>query len=134
MVGLGEAFLIGLGVFLPVLAWGVRRAPARLLQDDDRAVFFALWVLPALAVYALVHLGQPGYLLTFLPACYLLVGRSLALLARASAGPPAPAAARAALAGLALAGAFAAHVAFFTLAGPVDAPSPAARPARGRRA
>jgi hypothetical protein len=126
IVGLGEAFLIGLGVFLPVLAWGVRRAPARLLQDDDRAVFFALWILPALAVYALVHLGQPGYLLTFLPACYLLVGRSLALLVRRERVPRPRWRARTALAGLALAGAFAAHVAFFTLAGPVDAPNPPA--------
>ena len=37
-----------------------------------------------------------------------------------------PAAWRGALAGLALAGALGAHVAFFTAAGPVDAPSPAA--------
>jgi 4-amino-4-deoxy-L-arabinose transferase-like glycosyltransferase len=128
IVGLGEAFLIGLGVFLPVLAWGVRRAPARLLQDDDRAVFFALWILPALAVYALVHLGQPGYLLTFLPACYLLVGRSLALLVRRERVPRPRWRARTALAGLALAGAFAARGVLHP-----GGPRRRSEPARGRR-
>jgi hypothetical protein len=126
VIGLAEALVVGLGVFLPVLVWGIRRAPARLTQDDDRAVFFALWVLPALAVYALVHLGQPGYLLTVLPACYLLIGRTLIELVEEARRVPLPQRARAAMAGLTLVGAFAAHVAFFTLAGPVDAPRPAA--------
>jgi 4-amino-4-deoxy-L-arabinose transferase-like glycosyltransferase len=126
VLGLGEAFLLGLGVFLPVLVWGLCRAPERLLRDDDRAVFFALWMLPALTVYALVHLGQPGYLLTFLPACYLLVGGWLALLDRGARGDKPLRRARVAGAGLALAAAFGAHVAFFALAGPVDAPLPAA--------
>jgi hypothetical protein len=133
VIGLAEAFLLGLGVFLPVLIWGLRRAPAGLARGDDRAVFFALWVLPALAIYALVHLGQAGYLLTFLPACYLLVGRSLVELAPRAWSVVRPQSARAALVGLALVGAFAAHVAFFTLAGPVDAPrldAAAAWPAR----
>ena len=133
VIGLAEAFLLGLGVFLPVLIWGLRRAPAGLARGDDRAVFVALWVLPALAIYALVHLGQAGYLLTFLPACYLLVGRSLVELAPRAWSVVRPQSARAALVGLALVGAFAAHVAFFTLAGPVDAPrlnAAAAWPAR----
>jgi hypothetical protein len=128
LMGLGEAFLVGLGVFLPVLAWRLRRAPARVLRDDDRAVFFVLWTLPALAVYALVHLGQPGYLLSVLPACYLLVGRTLAPLFRRprTGGLHRPERARPAR--LAFAGALAAHVAFFTLAGPVDAPPPGPAP------
>lgn len=126
VIGLAEALVLGLGAFVPVLLWGLRRAPARLLEDEDRAVFFALWVLPALAVYALVHLGQPGYLLTFLPACYLLIGRTLIELVERARRIPLPQRARGAMAGLTLVGAFAAHVAFFTLAGPVDAPRPAA--------
>ena len=89
-------------------------------------MFFALWTLPALAVYAVVHLGQPGYLLTVLPACYLVVGRTLVALWQRLQEVRVPAAWRGALAGLALAGALGAHVAFFTAAGPVDAPSPAA--------
>jgi hypothetical protein len=126
LVGLAEAFLVGLGVFLPVLMWGLSRGPARLAQDRDRAVFFALWMLPALAVYAVVHLGQRGYLLTVLPACYLLVGRALVGLWQRLQELRLPAAWRGAVAGLALAGALGAHVAFFTAAAPVHVPSPAA--------
>ena len=77
-------------------------------------------------VYAVVHLGQRGYLLTVLPACYLVVGRALVALWQRLQEVRMPAAWRGALAGLALAGALGAHVAFFTAAGPVDAPSPAA--------
>jgi hypothetical protein len=102
--GLGEAFLIGVGVFLPVLAWGLWRGPVRLVQGSDRAVFFALWTLPALVVYTVVHLGQHGYLLTVLPACYLVVGRSLVALWQRLQEVRMPAAGRGALAGLALAG------------------------------
>ena len=77
VTGLGAALLVGMGVFLPVLAWGLRRAPRCLLRGGDRAALFALWTLPALALYVLVHFGQHGYLLAVLPACYLLVGRTL---------------------------------------------------------
>ena len=125
VVGLGEACLVGIGVFLPVLAWGLRRTPSRLARGGDRAAFLALWTLPALAVYALVHLGQSGYLLTVLPACYLLVGRSLTELTPWGREGRPRGAWRDARAGLALAGALGAHVAFFTAAGAVAAPSPA---------
>jgi hypothetical protein len=120
VVGLGEALVVGVGVFLPVLAWGCRRVPARLLRGNDRAVFFVLWMLPALAVYGFVHLGQPGYLLTVLPACYLVVGRTLTELGWRSLAAPAPVGLRGAVAGVALIGALGTHVAFFTAAGPVD--------------
>jgi hypothetical protein len=125
LAGLGEALLVGVGAFLPVLAWHLRRAPTRLLHGDDRAVFLALWTLPALAVYALVHLGQHGYLLTVLPGCYLVVARGLMALAQRGQGVRAPAAWRGVLAGAVLVGAMGAHVAFFVAAGPVDAPIPA---------
>jgi hypothetical protein len=124
--GLGEAFLIGVGVFLPVLAWGLGRGAVRLVQGSDRAVFLALWTLPALVIYAVVHLGQRGYLLTVLPACYLVVGRALVALWRRLQERRWPAVWRGALAGLVVAGTLGAHVAFFTAAGPIDAPSPAA--------
>jgi Dolichyl-phosphate-mannose-protein mannosyltransferase len=126
VVGLGEALLVGVGVFLPVLAWQLRRAPTRLLQGGDHPVFLALWTLPALAVYVLVHLGQHGYLLTVLPGCYLMVGRALMEISQWRQGVRAPAVWRGVLAGVVLVGAMGAHVAFFTAAGPVDAPIPAA--------
>jgi hypothetical protein len=133
VTGLGVAALVGLGVFLPVLAWGLRRAPRRLVGGGDRAVLFALWVLPALALYAFVHFGQPGYLLAVLPACYLLVGQTVVALASASDETPGMRPGRPAWAGLILAVALGAHVAFFTLARPVDVPVPAAGAPRAAR-
>lgn len=77
VVGLGEAFALAAGVLLPVAVWllieGVRRVP----RWGARAWFFAAWIVPALGVYALVHLGQHGYLLTVLPACYILMARRI---------------------------------------------------------
>jgi Protein O-mannosyl-transferase TMEM260-like len=121
VVGLGEALLVGVGVFLPVLAWELRPAAARRRHDGGRAAFLALWALPAVAIYVLVHLGQHGYLLTVLPACYLLVGRSLLEIWSRGLGRRAPAVRRLVMAG-ALAVLLGPHVAFFTAAGPVDVP------------
>lgn len=126
MVGLGEALVVGLGVFLPVLAWGLRGAIGRARAGGDRAALFALWIVPALAVYLLVHLGQHGYLLAILPALYLLVGRMLAEGVSWGLARSAGARWRAWTAGLATAAALGAHVLFFTAAGPVDVWSPSA--------
>ena len=125
VAGLAEAFLVGMGVFLPVLVWGLGRPPAHLAADRGRSALLALWTLPALAIYALVHLGQHGYLLMVLPACYLLVGRSLMAIWSRGLGSVALAPRRVALAS-ALVLLLGAHVAFFTAAGPVDVPIPAA--------
>ena len=122
LVGLGEAALVGMGFFLPVLVWGLRRAPAALRRGGARAAFLALWTLPALAVYGLVHLGQSGYVLTVLPAAYLVAGRSLVGLARWDRGIPGPIPLRGTLAAVALVGVLAGHVAFFTAARPIDVP------------
>ena len=71
--GLAEAFLLGLGLLLPILLAIVLRSLGRRLRGrlrlGSRGWFFAGWILPPLAVYTLVHLGQHGYLLTVLPAC-----------------------------------------------------------------
>src|SRR5262249_8346204 len=89
VIGLGAALLVGVGAFLPALVWGLRRAPRRLAQGGDRALLFALWTLPALALYVFVHFGQYGYLLAVLPACYLLVGQTLMELSPARTEIPA---------------------------------------------
>src|SRR5262245_38367635 len=130
VVALAAALLVGLGGFLPLLAWGLRRTPGRLLQGGDRAVLLALWTLPALALYVFVHFGQLGYLLGVLPACYLVVGRALMELSFRS--PTATRPGRPVWVGVALV-LLGAHVAFFTMARPVDVPVLAAgapRPAR----
>jgi hypothetical protein len=121
VVGLGEALLLGVGVFLPALAWAARRGWQALGARGPRAVFLGLWIGPAFAVYGLVHLGQLGYLLTVLPACYLVVGRVVA----DAAGRVLPTARwRRAVASAAVAAALGGHVAFFAAAPAVDVPFP----------
>jgi hypothetical protein len=119
VIGLGQALLVGVGLFLPVLAWELRRVWPFRGGSGDRAVLLVLWTVPALLVYAVVHFGQHGYLLAVLPACYLVVGRALSAW---SQGLRPPAAGRRVLAGVVFVGAIGAHAAFFALAGPVDAP------------
>ena len=126
VMGLGEALVVGVGIFLPVLAWGLRGAVGRARMDGARAALVALWILPALAVYVLVHLGQHGYLLAILPALYLLVGRTLAAGFSWDPGRRVGMQWRAWTAGLACVAALGAHVLFFTAAGPVDVASPPA--------
>jgi hypothetical protein len=127
LFGLGEALGIGLGAFLPVLLWGLlQRAGRRTRLGGPRAIFFGVWTVPALVLYAGVHLGQHGYLLALLPAGYLLVGQTLAdLLARVRAALPRPWAGGV-LAGLAVAGLLGANAALFLAAPAVDVPFPGA--------
>ncbi|HSE95354.1 MAG TPA: DUF2723 domain-containing protein [Methylomirabilota bacterium] len=115
---LAEAGGLGLGLFLPVAAAALVAVGRRAAAREPEGLFFALWLLPPVAVYATVHLGQSGYLLTVLPACYVLIGLSLTrswATGRSSRRW-----------GVALvAGGVVAHAAFFTLAGPVDVAFPA---------
>ena len=126
VLGLGEALVIGLGVFLPVVAWGLRRAPPCLWPPSDRGVFLALWTVPALVVYAGVHLGQHGYLLTVLPACYLVVGRTLTGRGAQGQGIRERTGWPGALTVAVFLAVIGMHVTFFTVAGPVDAAAPVA--------
>ena len=63
---------LGPAILLLVLDLGVRFRPTR-LASDPATRFVAIWVAPPLAFYVLVHLGNPGYILTFLPPACLLV-------------------------------------------------------------
>lgn len=67
LVGLGP---LALGVLL--LRWYRRRFG---WGQPER--FLVVWMLPALLVYGLVHFGQAGYVLTFLPALVVLLARVL---------------------------------------------------------
>ena len=75
--GLLQATLMGLGLFLPVSIGVLIEAWRRRRQWGPRAWLFAAWLGPPLTVYTAVHFGQYGYLLTVLPALYLLVARHL---------------------------------------------------------
>jgi hypothetical protein len=70
-----ESVLVGLGplVLAAVLVpWYVRRH-----GWSRRESFLLGWTLPPLTVYTLVHFGQAGYVLTFLPALVIFLSRVL---------------------------------------------------------
>jgi len=70
-----ESVLVALGplaVAVLLLPWYVRRHGWR-----RREWFLLAWTIPPVLVYTLVHFGQAGYVLTFLPALVILLSRVL---------------------------------------------------------
>lgn len=67
IVGLGPLVLalLALPVYVRRAGWG------------QREWFLLAWTVPPAAFYALVHFGQAGYVLTFLPALVILLCRAL---------------------------------------------------------
>ena len=76
----------GLGLALLPLLYIAGRffAPPRLVSDT-RAQVLGLWLAPPLAFYLLIHIGNPGYLLSFLPALCLLTAHGTLILAQDTA-------------------------------------------------
>ncbi len=114
---IAEASVMAFGLLLPVVV-GLAVVGLRTVRRwGSREWLFAGWILPPLGVYTWVHFGQYAYLLTVLPAAYILLARGLvARLATARyAGPLARAGA-----GALGAGVLVAHAAFFVAARPVD--------------
>ena len=113
---LAEAVVLGLGLLVPVAFWAAARAVRSGFRS--REWFLLAWSLPALVVYLWLHFGQYGYLLTILPALYILIAPVLAgALTAPRLGRSGRVVAGAVLAGIALA-----HVAFVTDAGPARVP------------
>ena len=82
-----ESIVVGLGplVLAAVLVpWYWRR-----YGFGAREWFLVSWATPAMVIYTLVHFGQAGYVLTFLPALVILLSHVL-LVALASALAPRP--------------------------------------------
>ncbi len=70
-----ESVLVGLGPLVLatlLVPWYVRRHGWGI-----REWFLVLWCVPPLLVYTLVHFGQAGYVLTFLPALVIFLSRVL---------------------------------------------------------
>src|SRR5258706_3542015 len=82
-----ESVLVALGPLAAVallIPWYVRRHGWGL-----REWFLLAWTVPPVLVYTLVHFGQAGYVLTFLPALVILLARVLlAALARVAERVP----------------------------------------------
>ena len=59
-----------------VLVLGLARALASLrgqhLADDREAIFFGLWLVPALLFYFVVHIGEWGFVLSLVPGVFVL--------------------------------------------------------------
>src|SRR3982074_2176727 len=56
--------LLGVALLLVAAIAAALLARRRLTED---AAFFALWLMPAALVYVLIHIGDPGYLMSVLP-------------------------------------------------------------------
>jgi hypothetical protein len=122
-----ESVLVALGPLAAVallVPWYVRRH-----GWGRREWFLLVWTVPPVLIYILVHFGQAGYVLTFLPALVTLLARVLlAALARvAERVPRAPA--RAGLATAAVTLIVVANGAFFVSARPLSRDFDAAKPA-----
>jgi hypothetical protein len=73
-----------LGVLLLAWAvWKIKKLPG--LLKDERAWFLAMWILPSLGFYTLVHMGSHGLIFTYLPAIILIAAKALTDLAGAAA-------------------------------------------------
>jgi 4-amino-4-deoxy-L-arabinose transferase-like glycosyltransferase len=70
-----ESIVVGLGPL--VLAVGLVPWYARRHGFGAREWFLVTWAVPPVLVYTLVHFGQAGYVLTFLPALVILLSRVL---------------------------------------------------------
>src|SRR6266511_4861284 len=78
---LAESVMVGLGplaLALLALPFSARRGGRR-----RETSFLLVWIVPPAAFYTLVHFGQAGYVLTFLPALVLLFSRMLVEVAAA---------------------------------------------------
>jgi SAM-dependent methyltransferase len=72
---LAESVIVGLG---PLALAGLALPFYARRRGWGRQEWFLLaWIVPPVAFYTLVHFGQAGYVLTFLPALVLLLSRAL---------------------------------------------------------
>jgi hypothetical protein len=71
---------LGVGLFpLALAVYSMARRGQRKSLDSTKAIFFSLWVLPVTMFYLFVFLSiqNPGYILIFLPALFLLASYSI---------------------------------------------------------
>jgi hypothetical protein len=116
-----ESLLMGLGLLVPLLAVVVGRSLATVRRWEAREWFLAAWIVPPIVVYVTVHFGQYAYVLTVLPALWLLVARAVVTWARDRDDRTA-ARWRRVLAASLVGGALAAHASYFVRAEGIDVP------------
>jgi hypothetical protein len=83
-------FSLGLGAAIPMIVAVTASLPARYMRSivrDRRFIFLAVWIMPSFLFYALIHVGEYGYIFTELPAVLLLCSWGLYRLAGRVPGP-----------------------------------------------
>jgi hypothetical protein len=128
-----ESLLMGLGLLVPLLAVVVGRSLAALRRWEAREWFLAAWIAPPIAVYVTVHFGQYAYVLTVLPALWLLVAQALVAWARGWDDGTA-ARMRRVLAASLVGAVLATHAGYFARAEGIDVPAAASARERGAAA
>jgi hypothetical protein len=71
---------IGAGIFiLGLTAYSLIRNKKIKTLDMNKVLFFTLWILPSVLFYLLIfiHPANPGYVLIFLPALFILIAASI---------------------------------------------------------
>ena len=127
-----ESVLVGLGpLALAVLLvpWYVRRH-----GWGPREWLAVAWIAPAILIYTLVHFGQAGYVLTFLPALVVVLSRILVSALAAAAALTRHSWVRAAATGAVVVAVVLVNGAFFVNARPLPRDFDAAKPAWRRTA
>ena len=127
-----ESILVGLGplaLAVLLLPWYVRRH-----GWGPREWLAVTWITPALLVYTLVHFGQAGYVLTFLPGLVVVLSRALVSALAAAAGVTRHSWTRAAATAVVLVAVVLVNGAFFVSARPLPRDFDAAKPAWRRAA
>jgi hypothetical protein len=65
--------LLTVGLLILGLSRGLAWLRGQRLPDDGEAAFFALWLVPALLFYLIVHIGEWGFVLSIVPGIYVLL-------------------------------------------------------------
>lgn len=85
--------LWGLAAAIPLLALFFSLLPGRIMHPvlrDRRFWFLAVWTVPSLAFYIFIHIGEFGYIFTYLPALLLVaawgLGRFVSAHAKSAGG------------------------------------------------
>ena len=118
-----ESTLVGLGALACAVVfplWSLWRRGE--LRPGRTEIFLLAWIIPPALLYAFFHFGQAGYVLSFLPALYLLLIRGLLRSIEGMAPRLTPPGLRWAVFVFALALSFLANTAFFVSAKPGEFP------------
>jgi hypothetical protein len=73
-----RVLLVGINVLIfSIIFAGYLWFKRKLSINKSHITFYLFWILPSLFVYCLIHFGHVGYVLTILPALFLILGSFL---------------------------------------------------------